>query len=131
MNKLITSYLIVFGLIASTTLSAQDRFKDKVFTDVKVTSNVTYGWNHTVLLGGTPPLPVDSLKMDVYEPMNDTMAERPLIIMMHAGSFLPKGVNTLPFGNKNDSSLVEICKQFAERGYVAAAINYRLGWNPL
>jgi acetyl esterase/lipase len=132
MNKLITNYLIVFGLIASTTLSAQDRFKDKVFTDVKVTSNVTYGWNHTVLgWGGTPPLPVDSLKMDVYEPLNDTMGERPLIIMMHAGSFLPKGLNTLPFGNKNDSSLVEICKQFAQRGYVAAAINYRLGWNPL
>jgi hypothetical protein len=69
--------------------------------------------------------------MDVYEPMNDTVSDRPLIILMHAGSFLPKGVNQLPFGNKNDSSLVEMCKQFAQRGYVAAGINYRLGWNPL
>src|SRR5690606_16760636 len=29
------------------------------------------------------------------------------------------------------SAIVEMCKQFAQRGYVAAAINYRLGWNPL
>lgn len=122
--------IAAFGFF-TTSLAAQTRYQDRVFTDVKVTSNVTYGWNHTVLgWGGTPPLPVDSLKMDVYEPMNDTAAERPLIIMMHAGSFLPKGINQLPFGNKNDSSIVEMCTQFAERGYVAAAINYRLGWNP-
>ncbi len=132
MKKLTTLYFIITALLVANVGQAQDRYFDKVFTDVKITSNVTYGWNHTVLgWGGTPPLPVDSLKMDVYEPMSDTAAMRPLIIMMHAGSFLPKGLNTLPFGNKNDSSIVEMCKQFAQRGYVAAAINYRLGWNPL
>jgi len=128
MNKLITSYLILFGFMLSTTLSAQDRYKDKVFTDVTITSDVKYAENYSVITGA-PVL--NDLFMDVYEPTNDTASKRPLIIMMHAGSFLPKGVNTLPFGNKNDSSLVEICKQFAQRGYVAAAINYRLGWNPL
>lgn len=132
MKKLITNYFIAIVLLASTTAYGQQRYQDRVFTDIKVTNNVTYGWNHTVLgWGGTPPLPVDSLKMDVYEPNNDTAAARPLIILMHAGSFLPKGINTLPFGNKNDSSIVEMCTQLAERGYVAAAINYRLGWNPL
>src|SRR6185369_3696679 len=31
----------------------------------------------------------------------------------------------------HDSSVVEMCKQFALRGYVVASIDYRLGWNPI
>ena len=26
---------------------------------------------------------------------------------------------------------MEQCKRFAQKGYVAVAINYRLGWNPI
>ena len=107
--------------------SAQHRYLDEVFTDVTVTSDVKYGENYTVLYG-PPPLVMDTLRMDVYMPEGDTEDMRPLIILTHAGSFLPKHVNTLPFGNKNDSSLVEMCIQFAKRGWVAVAMNYRLGW---
>ena len=107
---------------------AQERYYDKVFTDLTITQNVKYAENYTVVTGA-PGL--QDLLMDVYEPANDTASQRPLIILMHAGSFLPRGLNTLPFGNKRDSSIVEMCKQFAQRGYVAAAVNYRLGWNPL
>ncbi|MBL0341965.1 MAG: T9SS type A sorting domain-containing protein [Bacteroidetes bacterium] len=49
---------------------------------------------------------------------------------MHTGSYLPKYINGTPTGSRNDSATVEICKQFARRGYVVANIEYRIGWNP-
>lgn len=86
----------------------------------------------------TPPGDVTAIKlsasrMDIYMPIPgavDTMAERPVILYAHTGNFFPKGVNGQPTGDKNDSAAAEICRQFAKRGYVAVAVNYRLGWNP-
>jgi len=130
MKKILHCGLIFAICLITLHSSAQHRYLDEVFTDVTVTSDVKYGENYTVLYG-PPPLVMDTLRMDVYMPEGDTEDMRPLIILTHAGSFLPKHVNTLPFGNKNDSSLVEMCTQFAKRGWVAVAMNYRLGWNAL
>jgi hypothetical protein len=124
MKNYLLTLITLFAIVLS--VNAQ-RYETEIFSNVDVTSNVMYGENISVL-GGTPFL--DSLYMDVYEPAGDTASERYLIIMAHSGSFLPRGVNTLPFGNKNDSAMMEMCMQFAKRGWVAAAINYRLGWNP-
>ncbi len=76
---------------------------------------------------------VSDLKMDVYYPdmSVDTMSARPVIIYAHTGNFLPTGVNGGPAGSKADSVAVELCKQWAKRGYVAIAANYRHGWNPV
>ncbi|HAW53295.1 MAG TPA: hypothetical protein DCX54_13360 [Flavobacteriales bacterium] len=114
-----------------TTALAQTRYIDKVFTGVTVSKNVKYGDNFNVYI--TPPTPVSQpLMMDVYEPTGDTVTNRPLIILAHAGSFLPKcSKNTLPLGDKEDSTMVEMCREFAKRGYVAVSMDYRLGWNPL
>ncbi|MDG1848898.1 MAG: T9SS sorting signal type C domain-containing protein, partial [Flavobacteriales bacterium] len=49
----------------------------------------------------------------------------------HTGSFLPKIANGQPTGDKTDNAIVEACERFAKKGYVAVAINYRLGWNPV
>jgi acetyl esterase/lipase len=75
---------------------------------------------------------VSNLKMDVYEPTTatDPLANRPVILYIHTGNFLPTGVNQGPAGSKDDSAAVELCKQWAKRGYVAIAANYRHGWNP-
>ena len=108
--------------------SAQQRYLDEVFTDVIVESDVKYAENYTVITGA--PV-MEDLLMDVYMPDGDTEDMRPLIILAHAGSYLPKGLNTLPFGIRKDSSLVEMCTQFAKRGWVAVSMSYRLGWNPL
>lgn len=85
---------------------------------------------------GTPPGDETSIKiskqtMDIYMPENDSEKSRPLIVIAHSGNFLPKGINKQPSGNKNDSSIAEFSRQFAKRGYVVAAINYRVGWNPI
>ncbi len=124
--RLVLTLSLLFGLCLGT-LSAQQRYLEEVFTDVSVTENVLYSTNFSFFTGF---LAQDSLRMDIYEPMGDTETSRPLVILAHPGSFLPKGLNTLPFGNKNDSALVEMATQFAKRGFVAAVMNYRLGWNP-
>lgn len=121
------------GLVMSAnTAEAQTRYLDEVFNNSEITvhQDVVYGQNYEVLTG-TPTL-ID-LKMDVYEPSQtvDTESDRPLVIFVHTGNFLPIVINGSPTGTKRDSSAVELCKQWAKRGYVAASIDYRLGWNPL
>ena len=126
--KKILRCLFIFAICLSTFHSyAQYRYLDEVFTDVTVESDVKYGENYSVLTG-VPVL--EDLLMDVYMPDGDTEAKRPLVIIAHSGSFLPAGL-FLPFGTKGDSSAVEMCTQFAKRGWVAVAMNYRIGWNPL
>ena len=61
------------------------------------------------------------LKMDIYTPEGDDASSRPLLLMMHGGSFL--------FGNKNEKGQTEWCRHFASLGYVAASIDYRLGFH--
>ncbi|RYZ48715.1 MAG: T9SS type A sorting domain-containing protein [Sphingobacteriales bacterium] len=126
MTKQIT--LALLALTITGAASAQ-RFLTEVFPNVTVTPNVTYGQNISVFPPPTPAM-ID-LKMDVYEPAGtDTMAMRPLVVFMHTGSYLPTYINQSPTGSRNDSATVEMCKQFAKRGYVVANIDYRLGWNP-
>ncbi len=63
---------------------------------------------------------VYGLKMNIYQPVGDTLAARPLIILAHGGSFVG--------GSKDDdSTVVKLCRNFAKRGYVTASIDYRLG----
>lgn len=77
-------------------------------------------------------LKLAQLQMDIYSPpVEDTETERPMVIYLHTGNFLPPLYNGSPLGDKRDSCAVNMCEQFAKRGYVAASINYRLGWNPL
>lgn len=122
--------LICFAFSAT----AQERYLDEVFTDVSVSSDVTYGVNATVLfltvpgIGEAIPQP---LKMNVYEPVGDTQEERPLIIYLHTGNFLPQPNFCSIGGTLNDDVLVEIATRLAKRGYVVATASYRFGWNPI
>lgn len=76
---------------------------------------------------------VTDLKMDIYEPDQtvDTEGARPVIILIHTGNFLPQIINGSATGTRTDSSLVNLAKRFAARGYVAVSMSYRGGWNPL
>jgi len=110
---------------------SQTRYIDNVFDSVTVTNDVVYGQNVTVLpmLQGQPPAVVPLL-CDIYEPKNDSYTDRPVIILMHTGNFLPPVLNGQPTGSKSDNSVVENCMRWAKKGYVAVAISYRQGWNP-
>ena len=60
------------------------------------------------------------LDMDIYKPAGDGRGRRPLLLMMHGGSFF--------IGNKNETGQSLWCRHFASLGYVAVSINYRMGF---
>lgn len=114
------------------------------FASPDVNANVTE-LQTAVTLGNPIPAPyfdpqdastavkVTNVRMDVYQPDQgiDGETQRPLVIYVHTGNALPPPLNGSPNGTRKDSSAVESCRRFARRGYVAASISYRLGWNPL
>lgn len=130
MRKKLLCNFLVFALVLATGNVFAQRFLTEVFPSVQVTTNIKYGENISVFPPPTPAM-ID-LVCDVYEPAGapDPMMQRPLIIFMHTGSFLPAFVNQTPTGSRNDSATVEICKRLARRGYVVANMDYRVGWNP-
>ncbi|MBX7052725.1 MAG: T9SS type A sorting domain-containing protein [Flavobacteriales bacterium] len=129
--KKISTLIAAFAILSSIGVNAQ-RYLTEVFTDVDVTSDVTYGMNATVIaytqLGQAIP---EQLKMDVYTPSGDTETDRPLILYFHTGNFLPHPQNGSPSGTRTDLNVVEMCTRLAKMGYVVASCDYRLGWNPV
>jgi len=138
--KNLKSLFLSLTVLLALGLNAQTRYLDEVFSNVTKTSDVVYGWNWSVLrtsedTTGIEPIPgtkfyVDSLVADIYAPTGDTATNRPVVLLSHAGSFLPNSLTGLPLGTKNDSCLIEMCTRLAKRGYVAVSFSYRLGWNP-
>ncbi len=126
--KKVSTLLIVIAALMISGISHAQRYLEEVFSEVDVTTNVTYGANASVLTG--TPMKID-LKLDVYEPSGDTEEERPLVLYFHTGNFLPHPQNGSPTGLRTDSAAVEICSRLARMGYVVASCDYRLGWNPV
>lgn len=126
-NILLFLFCCVVGLQAQS-----GRYVEEIFTDVSVTTDITYGVNATVLalpqVGQAIPQP---LLMDVYQPVGDDETERPVVLVFHTGNFLPFPENGGTGGTKEDSTVVEVCNRLARMGYVAASVDYRLGWNPI
>jgi hypothetical protein len=129
MKKALLFFSITFFSITfvSLTLFAQSRYLDEVFANVTVTDSVEYGQNYGFITGAPVLQP---LIMTVYEPTGDWIPNRPLVIYLHTGSFLPILINQTCSGDMHDSATVEMCKQFARRGYVSVSMDYRVGWNP-
>ncbi len=82
---------------------AEKRYLDPIFDEVKVTKNLSYG-------------SYQSSKLDLFEPQGDTLARRPVVVVIHGGGFTS--------GSKE--VVAPFAQAFAQRGYVALAINYRL-----
>lgn len=68
-----------------------------------------------------PKLSDQNLTMDIFVPVDDKAEKRPLLVLIHGGAFFA--------GNKTDPDIRLWAERFAERGYVTAAINYRLGFD--
>lgn len=87
------------------------RYKDLVFSAISIDKNLSYA-------PAGPQIDKKSHFFDLYRPKGDSLTSRPLIIWMHGGGFI--------FGSKEAKGITIWCKSFAQRGYVCAAINYRL-----
>ena len=112
-------------------MEAQERYKDEVFDSVTVTTNVEYGMNWSffpVVSGQSSTHDTVKLYMDVYEPKDDSIEDRPLIIHAITGTFLPAIMNTSFTGERADSFNVEFATRMARMGYVVAVVQYRRGW---
>jgi Secretion system C-terminal sorting domain len=120
--------LIAMLVMAATMPALAQRYLSEIFSSTSTMANVVYGANITVITG-QPAL--DSLRMDIYTPMGDTATDRPVIFIAHTGSFLPYPVNGGCTGSRSDYNIVQTCQKFAKRGFVAVAISYRQGWNPV
>jgi hypothetical protein len=120
-------------LFATTGLKAQEGLYLEPQYEVEVETDVLYGVNATilpVLFQITMEAVPEALLMDVYQPV-DAPGDRPVMLVFHTGNFLPFPQNNGTGGTKEDSTVVELCTRLAQRGYVAASVDYRLGWNPV
>lgn len=112
--------ILSFATLAFSTASAQNtnaycdgsRYVDHVFTNVTRTNGVQFGQGTTYC--GT----AKNLLMDIYEPTGDNATARPVMIVNYGGSFIG--------GSRTDGYVQNICNDFAKRGYVTCAVDYRL-----
>ncbi len=81
---------------------------------VTVTSGVVYGEAPV----GLPQPGQAKLLMDVYRPRPAGVLRRPAVVVIHGGGFVQ--------GKRTDSGVVRTARGLAERGIVAASIDYRL-----
>jgi predicted esterase len=110
LNYILTGALLFVALSAYPQMKSSTRYKDEVFPDISVGKNLSY----------SPNAKTAAHRFDWYEPIGDTgTSRRPLIIWMHGGGF--------KFGSKSLVSIKLWSNYFARRGYVCAAIEYRLG----
>lgn len=97
-------------------LHAQDctngRYILPIFSEIDSIPAVVYGSN-TAVGGGS-----QTLRMDIYAPANDLLQERPVVVMAFGGSFVT--------GSRAD--MAGLGGALARLGYVAVAIDYRVGF---
>ena len=110
-------HIIFFTAVLSTQLphlgAQQTRYRDPVFSQVKVTKDVSFGSAVNRYTNQT-----QILRLDLYEPQGDRAAARPVLMMVHGGGFYT--------GQKDGPNYVQVCTAAAARGFVSVSIDYRL-----
>ena len=96
--------ILLFLLTCST--QAQERFIDNIFGNQETITR-TYATKDG-----------EDLNLDIYQPENDTVQKKPLIVFMHGGGFSA--------GTRMNESEVKFAQIAANKGYVAVSISYRL-----
>ena len=116
LNKLeiMKQTILILTLLFTFTNLYSQRFLNPIFTNVTTTPNIVYG--NALNVQGIN----QGLLLDFYEPLGDTLSNRPLIIYLHGGGFNDTTqTRQLPH-------IVSFCNSFALRGYAVASIDYRL-----
>ena len=88
------------------------RYLDKIFTEVEV-ETVTYSDEF-------------GLVMDIYQGVGDKLVDnRPVILWIHGGGWMDAPEIEGSFVYDSEQSQF-VCNEFAQRGYVAVSVDYRL-----
>lgn len=93
------------------------RYQNKIFDKVIRTKDIVY----TVAKNSSGAM--QPIKMDVFEPKEDTARLRPLVIFEHGGAYWT--------GTKDYQSQIAMGEEFAKRGFVVSSATYRLEASPL
>jgi acetyl esterase/lipase len=114
-----TILLLLLSALNAVSLSAQcgnQRYVDPIFPQVARTEDLWYANADPYgLFGG------QNLYLDLYEPVGDTLAARPVIVYLHGSGFL--------VGDKRQPPIPDWAEYYARRGYVVVSVGYRLGFN--
>ncbi|MFZ1703244.1 MAG: alpha/beta hydrolase [Saprospiraceae bacterium] len=140
MNFLTRKYLylalIIFFQLDMFSQPLADRYHSQVFTQWSETTNITFstgvprpnpGGGFYEWVTGYPlnvkeyQTTTINLKMNIFQPVGDTLSKRPVIIIAFGGGFLS--------GSKDHWSIRLLAQELAKRGFVTAVIDYRLGMN--
>tara|TARA_R110002012_G_scaffold252147_1_gene430328 strand:+ start:132629 stop:133636 length:1008 start_codon:yes stop_codon:yes gene_type:complete len=109
-QKMIKSRLFILLILAmsfsSHLKSLAQRYENQIFNEVDIQTQVY--------------LETDSeeLKLDIYQPKNDEMENRPILLFVHGGGFAG--------GARDEYAIMEFCKNMARRGIVAVSMSYTL-----
>lgn len=99
-------------LLSAANLCAQ-RYKEAVFSGVDISYAIPF--SSAKCEGATENT---ELLFDIYTPHGDTATARPVVITVFGGGFIA--------GSRDFSDMKAFCKKFAQHGYVAVSIDYRL-----
>jgi len=123
-------FLLLFVAVSLSSAAQKFRYNEKIFDRVDTLKDIEYAqaaWlnNPISMLSayniheGENKTANKPLYMDIFIPHADTCTNRPAIIFSHSGAFL--------IGSRLSDDMVAFCDSFAQRGYVTATIDYRLG----
>ncbi len=102
---------LAVAMIMATVPTLAQPYVDKIHAAV-ADPDVIYGT--AVAFNGR----VDTLRMNIWVPANDNATSRPCVVWVHGGGFT----------NGHRREMDAACADWAERGYVAVTISYRLGF---
>src|SRR3989339_1904324 len=125
MKKIIYAIIFLFSINAANYSQDKERYFDSLFVATQTHTNLVY----TTAPQLTSPYISESstatvdLKMHIFQPQGDAQQKRPMLVCFHGGGFVS--------GNKEHDDMIEFCKIFAQKGYVTATAQYRLGMNLL
>lgn len=125
-HLIITACLFIFALATS----GQLRYSETIFKEANTIKNVEFAvsnWlDSRVSLIPEYDVHEDESKtesrplfMDIYLPKADTVNLRPAILFAFSGGFIT--------GSRHNDDMVAFCDSFAQRGYVCATFDYRIG----
>jgi len=104
--------VLLLAALAAPAAAAPTRFLDEVFAHVKVDRALQYG--EAPGRDGAP----EKLVLDLYRPLGDHRARRPVMVWVHGGGFSS--------GHRDHRTLRRLALGSARRGFVAVSVDYRI-----
>ena len=106
-------YVLCGFLFWANPSSAQNLYLDPQFGFTR-TSDVLFASKPV----GDPAVDMD-LYLELFQPTDPSAPDpAPAVILVHGGGFVS--------GDRNNTTLIQLCEEFADRGYVCLSIDYRL-----